>query len=222
MEINIDLSKINFSKAGKYEIEVSAKDKHGNKSDVKKCVIIVVDSKEAEKHGLTATKNGYIPMSKATKKKGTNIKKAEDKIEQPVKEETGSKPVANPSKNEKPASSNSTKPSSKPSKPSAKPSQGGNESKPSHHEHHWVAQYKTAHHKEKGHYEKIEVQPAWDEEEMAERSICNTCGADVTGHAGEHAKSHALAGEENQVVIMENQDQLEMLSIMKLYMKRNM
>ncbi len=177
IEININRDKVNFNKAGTYEIKVSAKDKHGNKSEVKKCTVIVVDSKEAEKHGLTATKNGHIPMSKETKKKGTNIKKAEEKIEQPVKEETGSKPVA------------------KPSKPISKPNHGGNESKPSHHEHHWVAQYKTVHHKEKGHYEKIEVQPAWDERVMDERSICNGCGADITGNESAHMKQHALNGE---------------------------
>ena len=30
---------------------------------------------------------------------------------------------------------------------------------------------------------------------MQERSICNVCGADVTGNTVAHAKQHALAGE---------------------------
>lgn len=185
-EINIDLSKINFSKAGKYEIEVSAKDKHGNKSEVKKCVVIVVDREEAVKNGLTATKDGHIPMSKETKKKGVKIKKAEDKIEQPVKEEskqeeskkeTENKHVAKPSTDSKP--SNDSKPQED-SRPTNKPSHGGNESKPSHHEHHWVAQYKTVHHEEKGHYEKIKIQDAWEEAEQKEVNVCNQCGTIIT------------------------------------------
>ena len=31
--------------------------------------------------------------------------------------------------------------------------------------------------------------------EMQERSICNVCGADITGNTAAHAKEHALAGE---------------------------
>lgn len=44
-------------------------------------------------------------------------------------------------------------------------------------------------------------QAAWTETvnepiyEMQERSICNVCGADITGNTASHAKEHALAGE---------------------------
>lgn len=50
-----------------------------------------------------------------------------------------------------------------------------------------------------GHYETVVVQDAWDEEapvyENVEHTICNVCGADVTGNASAHSKAHALAYE---------------------------
>lgn len=50
-----------------------------------------------------------------------------------------------------------------------------------------------------GHYETVIVQEAWDEEapvyENVAHSICNVCGADVTGNTASHAEAHALAYE---------------------------
>ena len=59
------------------------------------------------------------------------------------------------------------------------------------HEHKWVL------HEGSGHYETQVVKEAWDEliYETQVRDICNQCGADVTDNAVEHAKEHALAGE---------------------------
>ena len=59
------------------------------------------------------------------------------------------------------------------------------------HEHKWVL------HEGSGHYETQVVKEAWDEPiyETQVRDICNQCGADVTDNAVEHAKEHALAGE---------------------------
>ena len=54
----------------------------------------------------------------------------------------------------------------------------------------WVAQYKTVNVPEQGHNEQVLVQAAYDEQvpvtEMKEFSICNNCGADITGFASEH------------------------------------
>ena len=65
------------------------------------------------------------------------------------------------------------------------------------HTHTWVEQTITVTHETIGHYETRVVKEAWDEPvyEAKELSICNVCGEDVTGHAAEHAKVHALAGE---------------------------
>ena len=52
----------------------------------------------------------------------------------------------------------------------------------------WVPSYVT-----------VTDQAAWDEQVpvygYSERSICNTCGADVTGNTAAHAKQHAMNGE---------------------------
>ena len=61
------------------------------------------------------------------------------------------------------------------------------------HEHTWVE--KTIHHEEKGHWENVEIQPAWDEDKWSERSICNNCEKDITGFEYEHGQAHALKGE---------------------------
>lgn len=49
---------------------------------------------------------------------------------------------------------------------------------------------------EQGHNEQVLVQAAYDEQvpitEMKEHSICNQCGADITGDPWGHNKQHAL------------------------------
>ena len=69
------------------------------------------------------------------------------------------------------------------------------------HTHSWVEVYKDVYHAEEGHYENVLVKEAWTEsvpvyEEQA-RSICNTCGKDITGNTTAHVKEHMLAGEAN-------------------------
>ena len=69
-------------------------------------------------------------------------------------------------------------------------------SKPAEHTHNWVAQYKTVNVPEKGHNEQVLVQAAYDEQvpvtEMKAYSICNDCGADITGNTYEHVKDHMI------------------------------
>ena len=64
------------------------------------------------------------------------------------------------------------------------------------HEHHWVDNIVKIEHPEEGHYEKVLVKDAWDEEvpiyELQWRDICNDCGADITGNTLQHGKDHAL------------------------------
>ena len=111
----------------------------------------------------------------------------------------------NSSSNKNNSSSNSSKPSSKPSnsgnnsgtsKPSNNNSSNSNSSKPAEHTHNWVAQYQTVNVPEKGHNEQVLVQAAYDEQvpvtEMKAYSICNQCGADITGFAVSHNEQHLL------------------------------
>lgn len=114
--------------------------------------------------------------------------------------------TSNSNSNKNNSSSSSSKPSSKPSnssgnnsgssKPSNNSGSNSNSSKPAEHTHNWVAQYKTVNVPEKGHNEQVLVQAAYDEQvpitEMKEHSICNQCGADITGDPWGHNKQHAL------------------------------
>ena len=137
--------------------------------------------------------------------------KKEEKKEETAKADSSNKSNTSESKknntastssnsNKNNSSSNSSKPSSKPSnsssnnsgssKPSNNSGSNSNSSKPAEHTHNWVAQYQTVNVPEKGHNEQVLVQAAYDEQvpvtEMKEFSICNNCGADITGFASEH------------------------------------
>ena len=110
--------------------------------------------------------------------------------------------TSNSSSNKNKSSSSNSKPSSKPSNSSnsssSKPSNNNssNSSKPAEHTHNWVAQYKTVNVPEKGHNEQVLVKAAYDEQvpvtEMKAYSICNDCGADITGNTYEHVKDHMI------------------------------
>ncbi len=60
------------------------------------------------------------------------------------------------------------------------------------HTHEWKPVYKNVHHdavthtEDRGHYETVTVQEAWDEPVYDSRNICNQCGADITGNTGDH------------------------------------
>lgn len=132
--------------------------------------------------------------------------KKEEKKEETAKADSSNKSNTSESKKNNTAStsnssSNKNNSSSSSSKPSSKPSNSGNSSnsnssKPAEHQHNWVAQYKTVTVPEKGHNEQVLVQAAYDEQvpitEMKEHSICNQCGADITGDPWGHNKQHAL------------------------------
>ena len=67
------------------------------------------------------------------------------------------------------------------------------------HEHHWVDNIVKIEHPEEGHYEKVLVKDAWDEEvpiyEEQIRHICNNCGEDITGSENDHMFEHLSNGE---------------------------
>ena len=83
--------------------------------------------------------------------------------------------------------------SSKPASPSggsgsgSAPSGGSSSSKPSH-THNWVAQTKTVHHD-------AEYKTVHHDAVTENRSICNSCGADITGNESAHMKEYALNGD---------------------------
>ena len=162
--------------------------------------------------GTTATLTPSEDSAKTEEeKKDEQEVKQEEKKEETAKADTSNKSNSSESKknntastssnsNKNNSSSSSSKPSSKPSnsssnnsgssKPSNNSGSNSNSSKPAEHTHNWVAQYQTVNVPEKGHNEQVLVQAAYDEQvpvtEMKEFSICNNCGADITGFASEH------------------------------------
>lgn len=176
-----------------------------------------------KKDGSTATLTPSEDSAKTEdeKKDEQEVKqeeKKEEKKEETAKADTSNKSNSSESKknntastssssNKNNSSSSSSKPSSKPSnscnnssssKPSNNSGSNSSSSKPAEHKHEWVAQYKTVTVPEKGHNEQVLVQAAYDEQvpitEMQEFSICNQCGADITGNTTAHMKNSYLNG----------------------------
>ncbi len=162
-----------------------------------------------KKDGTTATLTPSEDSAKTEdEKKDEQEVKQEEKKEETSKADSSNKSNSSESKKDNTASTNSSSnknnSSSNSSKPSSKPSNSGNNSgtskpsnnnssnssKPAEHTHNWIAQYKTVNVPEQGHNEQVLVQAAYDEQvpvtEMKEFSICNNCGADITGFASEH------------------------------------
>ena len=168
-----------------------------------------------KKDGSTATLTSSEDSAKTEEeKKEEQEVKQEEKKKETAKADSSNKSntseskknntasTSNSSSNKNNSSSSNSKPSSKPSNSSnsssSKPSNNNssNSSKPAEHTHNWVAQYKTVNVPEKGHNEQVLVQAAYDEQvpvtEMKAYSICNDCGADITGNTYEHVKDHMI------------------------------
>lgn len=182
-------------------------------TDVKKVDVSFKEDKVnlgvTKKDGSSATLTPSEDSAKTEEEK-----KDEQEVKQEEKKEETSKSNSSESKKNNTAStgSSSNKNNSSSSKPSSKPSNSGNNSgsskpsnnsgsnssssKPAEHKHEWVAQYKTVNVPEKGHNEQVLVQAAYDEQvpvtEMKAYSICNDCGADLTGNIYEHVKDHMI------------------------------
>lgn len=177
--------------------------KNVDTTDTKKVDVSLKEDKVnldvTKKDGSTVTLTPSEDSAKTEEeKKDESEVKQEEKKEETAKADTSNKSNSSESKKNNTAStssnSNKNNSSSSSSKPSSKPSNnnGSNSSnsKPAEHTHNWVAQYKTVNVPEKGHNEQVLVKDAYDEQvpikEMQEFSICNDCGADITGFASDH------------------------------------
>lgn len=156
-----------------------------------------------KKDGSTATLTPSEDSAKTEEeKKEEQEVKQEEKKEETAKADSSNKSNASESKKDNTASTTNTSSNKNntgsSSKPSNNNSSNSNSSKPAEHTHNWVAQYKTVTVPEKGHNEQVLVQAAYDEQvpitEMQEFSICNQCGADITGNTTAHMKNSYLNG----------------------------
>lgn len=139
---------------------------------------------------VTLTPSEDSAKTEDEKKDESEVKqeeKKEEKKEETAKADTSNKSNTSESKKNNTASTGSS---------SNKNNSSSSSSKPTEHTHNWVAQYKTVNVPEKGHNEQVLVQAAYDEQvpvtEMKAYSICNDCGADITGNTYEHVKDHMI------------------------------
>lgn len=174
-------------------------------TDTKKVDVSLKDDKVnldvTKKDGSTAT---LTPSEDSQEEKKEETAKADSSnksnTSESKKDNTASTTNTSSNKNNTGSSkpSNSSSNNSGTSKPSNNSGSNSNSSKPAEHTHNWVAQYKTVNVPEKGHNEQVLVQAAYDEQvpvtEMKEFSICNQCGADITGDPWGHLDQSALNG----------------------------
>ena len=184
-------------KVGLQDVDKTFVFKDVDTTDVKKVDVSLKEDKVnldvTKKDGTTATLTPSEDSAKTEeeKKDESEVKQEEKKEEK--KEETAKTDSSNKS-NTSESKKNNTASTSNSS--SNKNNSSSSSSKPTEHTHNWVAQYKTVTVPEKGHNEQVLVQAAYDEQvpitEMKEHSICNQCGADITGDPWGHNKQHAL------------------------------
>lgn len=173
-------------KVGLRDVDKTFVFKDVDTTDVKKVDVSLKEDKVnldvTKKDGSTATLTPSEDSAKTEdeKKDEQEVKQEEKKEEK--KEETAKADSSNKS-NTSESKKNNTASTSNSS--SNKNNSSSSSSKPAEHTHNWVAQYKTVNVPEKGHNEQVLVQAAYDEQvpitEMKAHSICNQCGADLTG-----------------------------------------
>lgn len=171
------------------------------------------DTKSAKSDKTVEKSKKKANAKKPGKNKATDVDKAsgqEEKKEETAKTDFSNKSNTSESKKDNTASttntstnknntsfsksSNNSSNNSGSPKPSNNNGSSSNNSKPAEHTHDWVAQYKTVNIPEKGHNEQVLEQAPYDEQipvtEMKAYSICNQCGADITGFAVSHNDQH--------------------------------
>ena len=185
-KVNLDVSKKDGSTATLTPSEDSAKTEDEKKEEQE----VKQEEKKEEKKEETA-KADSSNKSNTSESKKDNTASTTNTSSNKNNTSSSSKPSnssSNNSSTSKPSNNSSNNSGS--SKPSNNSGSNSNSSKPAEHTHNWVAQYQTVNVPEKGHNEQVLVQAAYDEQvpvtEMKEFSICNNCGADITGFASEH------------------------------------
>ena len=172
-KVTVDDDKVKTDKQGTYEITYLIDIKDEKEKDIEKEYKVKVISEE-------------------------EAKKEADKGKEVVTDEG----IKNEKKTEKPKSESTVQkeePNKKPSKPSSNEGNTGSAEKPKpNHTHKWVEQFKTIHHDAVYENKYVVDQSAFDEQvpitEMKAHSICNGCGADITGNTTAHIKQGALEG----------------------------
>lgn len=212
-EVLVDTSNVNYEKEGTYEIVYTIVPVDSKMDSVEKKVQIEVVSpekaEELKKEGHDVITNETVNEDKKQEESEKKEEESKGEEQKPStgnsnSETTGSVSSGNNSTgsgNNAGNNGSSTNTGSNTSKPSTggNSNQGSQKPNTPSHTHNWVQQYTTVHHPEKGHNEQYVVKEAWTEsvpiyEEVA-LTICNTCGADITGKVNPHIEAHMLNGE---------------------------
>ena len=183
-EVTVNDKDVDLSKEGKYDLIYTIDVKEKGVNDLKQKKTVQVISKEeaeeaAEEGEEVATEEGVENQKEPEKPKETS-KKATSTDNKKENNTAGSSNSSSSGLN-KPSGNEST------SKPSGGNSSSGDKeesSKPSH-THNWQPQYKTVHHDAVYQQQWVVDKEAWTEE----KSICNQCGADITGNYITHFKA---------------------------------
>ena len=193
-KVNLDVTKKDGSTATLTPSEDSAKTEDEKKDETE----VKQEEKKEEKKEETA-KADTSNKSNTSESKKNNTASTTNTSSNKNNTSSSSKPSnssSNNSNTSKPSNNSSSNSSS--SKPSNNNGSNSSSSKPAEHTHNWVAQYETVNVPEKGHNEQVLVQAAYDEQvpvtEMKAYSICNQCGADITGNTTAHMKNSLLNG----------------------------
>ena len=193
-KVNLDVTKKDGTTATLTPSEDSAKTEEEKKEEQE----VKQEEKKEEKKEETA-KADSSNKSNTSESKKDNTASTTNTSSNKNNTSSSSKPSnsgSNNSNTSKPSNNSSNNSGS--SKPSNNSGSNSNNSKPAEHTHNWVAQYKTVNVPEKGHNEQVLVQAAYDEQvpvtEMKEFSICNQCGADITGDPWGHLEQSAVNG----------------------------
>lgn len=185
-KVNLDVTKKDGSTATLTPSEDSAKteDEKKDETEVKQ-----EEKKEETSKADSSNKSNTSESKKDNTASTTNTSSNKNNTSSSSKPSNSGSNNSNTSKPSNNSSNNSGT-----SKPSNNSGSSSNSSKPAEHTHNWVAQYKTVTVPEKGHNEQVLVQAAYDEQvpitEMKEFSICNQCGADITGRYVEHFEAN--------------------------------
>ena len=195
-------------KSSKDEKKTTAKKVDAKTEDTKKSDETKTDKEEKKTDAKSDSKDS---KSEDKKEESGSSSKSDSSSNKDKNSGNSSKPSSGSNSTaRKPSGGNNNSTEQKPSggnnnsteqKPSGGNNNSGNTSKPSSpetkpsvpvHTHNWVERTHTVHHEATGHNEQYVVSEAWDEQksepiyEMVERSICNTCGADITGFSVDH------------------------------------
>ena len=193
-KVNLDVTKKDGSTATLTPSEDSVKTEDEKKEEQE----VKQEEKKEEKKEETAKADSSNKSNTSESKKDNTVSTTNTSSNK-NNTSSSSKPSNSSSNNSSTSKpSNNSSNNSGTSKPSNNSGSSSNSSKPAEHTHNWVAQYKTVNVPEKGHNEQVLVQAAYDEQvpvtEMKEFSICNQCGADITGDPWGHLKQSAVNG----------------------------